>query len=116
MRFLIDESADARLVAHLIALGHDAIFVAFSHGQGLSDVQVLDVAHAQRRVLITDDPDFGELVFRQRQLHAGVIFFRLKSSLLAVRIARLDDVLRAHADELDQFIVVQERGTRVRRR
>ncbi len=116
MRFLIDESADARLAAHLRSLGHDAQLVAISHGTGLPDPEVLAIAQAEQRVLITDDRDFGELVFRQRQPHAGVIYLRLSTTLLASRIARLDYVLGHYSDQLDQFLVVTDQRVRVRRR
>lgn len=115
MRFLIDESADARLAAHLSTLGHDAALVAQSHRPGLPDAEVLAIARAQGRILITDDRDFGELVFRQRQGHAGVIFFRLSTTVLFTRIERLSQVLTDYADRLDQFLVVTESRVRVRR-
>ena len=114
MMFLLDESADARIVAHLIALGYDATLVARSHGPGLADETVLALAHAEGRVLITDDRDFGELVFRQQRPHAGVIFFRLGTTVLADRIERLNHILTHYADQLDQFIVVTDRRVRVR--
>jgi predicted nuclease of predicted toxin-antitoxin system len=114
MRFLIDESADARLATHLHALGHDATLVAVSHRPGLPDPDVLAIAHREQRILITDDRDFGELVFRQRQPHAGVIYLRLSTTLLPMRIARLDYVLSHHGDQLDQFLVVTDQRVRVR--
>ncbi len=113
MRFLLDESADARLAAHLEARGHDAQFVALHHRPGLPDPEVLAIAHREGRILITDDRDFGELVFRHRQPHAGVIYFRLETTKLAARTARLDDVLTTHRDQLDRFLVVTELTVRV---
>ena len=83
MRFLIDESADARVATYLRALGHDATTVAGDHAPGLRDELVLAIAHAEGRVLITDDADFGELVFAHRQPHAGIIYFRLGTTVLA---------------------------------
>src|SRR3712207_1941673 len=103
MRFLIDESSDARVAAHLIRLGHDATTVARDHAASLDDAEVLAIAHRERRILITDDRDFGEFVFRLGQPHAGVIYFRLAETTLAARIARLNDVLDNYSDQLDQF-------------
>ena len=114
MRFLIDESADARLASHLTQLGHDVTLIARDHRPGLSDRDVLSIAHQEERVLITDDRDFGELVFRERRPHAGVIYFRLSTTLLSVRIARLAETLAKFPNELDQFLVVTERSMRAR--
>jgi predicted nuclease of predicted toxin-antitoxin system len=115
MKFPLDESADARLAAFLIARGHDVTAIARDYAQALPDWAVLAIAHRERRVLIANDRDFGELVIRQRLPHAGVILFRLTPIDLASKIARLDDVLTHYGEELDQFIVVTDRRIRVRR-
>jgi predicted nuclease of predicted toxin-antitoxin system len=115
MRFLLDESADARLKAHLIALGHDVTSVVPDYAAGLPDQAVLAIALRERRILIADDRDFGELVFGQQLPHAGVILFRLGRTELATRIAWLDRLLDQHAEHLDQFFVITPRGIRVGR-
>jgi predicted nuclease of predicted toxin-antitoxin system len=66
-------------------------------------------------VLITDDRDFGELIFRLRQPHSGVIYLRLDTVLFEVRARRIDEVLATYRDELDQFLVVTEDSVRIRR-
>jgi len=114
MRFLVDASSDARLVVHLRRLGHDATRIGTDYPSALGDDEVLDVAQREQRILITDDRDFGELVFRQRQAHAGVIYLRLETTLLSDRLARLDHVLTHYSDSLDQFIVVSADTVRVR--
>lgn len=114
MRFLVDESADARLAHYLNSLGHDATTVARDYAPALKDSQVLAIAHREGRTLIANDRDFGELVFRLGQPHAGVILFRLGSTDLAAKIGRLNYVLGHHADRLDQFLVVTDRLVRIR--
>ncbi len=115
MKFLIDESADARVADRLQELGHDVALVARDHRPGLPDPEVLALAHAEGRILITDDRDFGALVVSERRVHAGVIYFRLTSTLLRLRLDRLDYVLTHHPHQLDQFLVVTDHSVRVRR-
>ena len=86
MRSVVDESTDARLVPHLIGLGHDATLISRSHHPGLPDEDVLAVALSEGRILLTDDRDFGELVFRLRLPNTGVIYFRLRTTLIAVAL------------------------------
>ncbi len=115
MRFLLDQSADARLVSYLQSLGHNALRIGKEYPHGLPDARVLAIAHAERRILITADRDFGELVFRLRQPHAGVILFRLGDyAELPPRIERLNHVLSHYGDRLNQFVVVTRRSVRVR--
>ena len=44
---------------------------------GLDDSDVLSLAVEDDRILITADKDFGEMVFRERRLHKGIILLRL---------------------------------------
>lgn len=116
MRFLLDQSADGRLVAYLSSLGHNVTRIARDHPPGLPDPEVLDIAYRERRVLITHDRDFGGLVFVDQQPHAGVILLRLGTPPpLDLIIARLTTVLTDHAHVLDDFIVVTADRIRVRR-
>jgi predicted nuclease of predicted toxin-antitoxin system len=114
MKFLIDASSDARLVTHLRSLGHEVTRVGTDYPATLPDHEVLSTAHREQRILITDDRDFGELVFRLRQPHAGVIYLRLATTRITVRLARLDAVLRQYGEQLDQFLVVTEEDIRAR--
>jgi len=114
VRFLVDESAPARLAAYLKTHGHDVLRVGSDLPQGMPDEDVLATASNETRILITDDTDFGELIHRGKRAHAGVILFRLGYVPLATRIALLERVLQDHAHELERFIVVTR--TRIRAR
>jgi predicted nuclease of predicted toxin-antitoxin system len=116
MRFVLDQSAEARIGSFLASLGHDVTRVARDYPAGLPDTDVLAIAHREQRILVTNDRDFGELVFRLHQPHAGVIYFRFPlDATAAQKIASLRRLLVTHQDRLDQFIVVTPRGVRVRR-
>ncbi|MGE0229253.1 MAG: DUF5615 family PIN-like protein [Dehalococcoidia bacterium] len=115
MRFLLDESVDARLQAHLQHDGHEVTSIRLDHRPGMPDDEVLRVAREEGRILLTNDRDFGELIFRQRLAHGGVVLFRLQSVSLEAKVNAMHDVLTHHSDELNAFLVVSEAGVRVRR-
>jgi predicted nuclease of predicted toxin-antitoxin system len=116
MKFLLDENVDARLKDHLTRLRHDVTRVGSDYPRGLPDRDVLSTALAESRLLITNDRDFGELVFRLRRHHQGVILLRLGDYVpIATTIQRIDDVLARYGDQLEHFIVVTPRTIRVRR-
>src|SRR5439155_9442899 len=115
MRFLLDESAELRIAAFLKQAGHDVTSIAEDHPRSIQDHEVLAIANAEQRILITNDRDFGELVFRQQLPHAGVIYFRLPLDTGAEeKINWLARVLRDYAAGLDQFIVIRPSGIRIR--
>jgi predicted nuclease of predicted toxin-antitoxin system len=98
---LLDESAEARIGMFLTSLGHDAVRVGQDKPPGLPDPAVLAIAEAERRILVTNDRDFGELVFRRRQPHAGVIYFRFPLDATAQqKIDALARLFRTHQDQL----------------
>ncbi len=115
MRFLLDQSAEARIATCLTAQGHDATRVGRDHPAGLPDERVLAIAHQERRVLIANDKDFGELVVRRKLPHAGVILFRFPLDATAQeKIEALARLLVTHQTQLDRFLVVTPGGVRVR--
>lgn len=114
MKFLLDESADSRLASYLTQHGHDVTVIARDYPRALSDQEVLSIAQREDRILIANDRDFGELVFRQHLPHAGVILFRLRTTALAAKLSRLEYVLTHYADRLNNFIVATDHRVRVR--
>jgi predicted nuclease of predicted toxin-antitoxin system len=115
MKFLFDQSADFRLIAHLRQLGHDVQAISRNYPPGLPDEDVLAIAGEERRILVLADRDFGELIFHQGRSHAGVIFFRLPGAQLQTKIAQVNTVLDEYADELErgEFLVVTPGQIRV---
>jgi hypothetical protein len=71
-------------------------------------------ADREGHIVLTNERDFGELVFRHRLPHAGVIYLRLYMPDFPSKRERLARVLSAHAQELNQFITVTQRTIRVR--
>jgi predicted nuclease of predicted toxin-antitoxin system len=115
MRFLLDESADSRLEAFLTGRDHVVLTLVRDYQPGLPDREVLRIAQQEACILITNDRDFGELTFRQRLAHSGVIFFRLQTVDLDSKLYWLNRVLTSYSDQLKEFVVVTEHGVRVRR-
>jgi predicted nuclease of predicted toxin-antitoxin system len=78
MRFLVDECTGPAVARWLREQTHE-VFSVFDEARGTADDEILEKAHSENWILITNDNDFGEKVFRERQPHRGVVFLRLKS-------------------------------------
>ena len=112
MRFLLDESAEARIARFLTLQGHDATRIGRDYSPGLPDEAVLALAHREQRILITNDKDFGELVVRKHRSHAGVILFRFPlDSTAQAKIRALEDLLASYPT-LDALFVLTPPGIR----
>lgn len=114
MRWLADECVDAGLVSHLRAVGHDVVYTAEIE-PAIADAEILRRAAADDRLLLTEDKDFGDLVFRQGRSIPGVLLLRidpakheLKKNRLSAAIDRFGDNLRG------RYVVVEAARIRTR--
>lgn len=113
MRLLVDSCASSRIAQQLRLEGYDVIWVG-DWPQDPGDDEILRVAWAEGRVVITLDKDFGDLAVHRSLQHHGIL--RLVDLPLAEQAQRCARALQAHGPELaGGGIVTLERGrTRVR--
>ena len=112
MRFIIDECTGPTVASWLRDQNHE-VFSVFDEARGMSDEDIIRKALAERWVLITNDKDFGDKVFRDGRLHRGVILLRLEDERPASKIRVLSRLLEAYPDKIsDSFLVVTEKQVR----
>ena len=112
VKFLIDECTGKRLAALLKNAGYDALFVG-DWKPSASDDEVLQKANDEERILITDDKDFGELVFRLGKPSSGVILIRTSTTNPATRFDLLEILLKS--TKVDRkFIVLKDTVIKIR--
>jgi predicted nuclease of predicted toxin-antitoxin system len=99
MNFLVDECCDTALVNVLRTNGHDVVYV-LENLKGATDDEVLEHAHSENRILITEDKDFGELVYRLRRSADGIILLRFDVIERSQKIPRLLDLIQNEGDRL----------------
>jgi len=114
LRFLADECCDAGLVASLREAGHDVLYIP-EKDPGLSDDEVLLGAFDERRILLTEDKDFGELVYRLKKPSRGIVLIRIDVKERHMKGARLKTLVENHGDRLaGHFVVVDIQKFRFR--
>ena len=72
MRFLVDECTGPAVARWLHRQNHE-VFSVYDEARGMGDDDVFQKAYAENRVLITNDKDFGEKVYREKRPHRGII-------------------------------------------
>lgn len=113
MRFLVDECTGPAVARWLREKGHD-VFSVYEQARGLADDEIIQKALMDNRLVITNDKDFGEKIFRERRPYRGVILLRLKDERTPNKIAALQGLLTNYADRLaDRFTVVTEKKIRI---
>jgi predicted nuclease of predicted toxin-antitoxin system len=109
VKVVADESVDQQIVDGLRAHGHDVLYVA-ELDPGIDDEAVLLRSRESNAILLTADKDFGELVFRQRLVHAGVLLIRLGGLTPATKAKLVALAFEQHAAELNMGFAVLSKG------
>ena len=114
MNLLADESVDKLIVDKLRQNGHSVLYIA-ELSPSIDDETVLHQANQNRALLLTQDKDFGELVFRQGLVHTGVVLVRLAGLSPQIKATSVSTVLTNHEDELrGAFSVISPGRVRIR--
>ena len=112
MRFLLDVCASSRrMQATLSRLGHDVVS-ALEYDPRASDEALLAWATSEERVLITEDKDFGELVFVRRLPHPCII--RFVEMTVAEKVSAMENLLEREEDAMRQGTIIVVTKSRVR--
>jgi len=107
MKFLANENFPVASIRRLRASGFDVASV-IEDSPGAKDESVLSRAHAEQRVVLTFDRDYGELVFKRRLLAPhGIIFLRFAPAYPEEPAERFRELLKVEHVSLEgQFTVV----------
>ncbi len=97
----------------LTDLGHNVVSGAEINPRA-TDEALLAVANQEQRVLVTEDKDFGELVFVRHLPHPCII--RFVEMQVSEKVAAMRELLEQHADAMHEsaMIVVTRRRVRIR--
>jgi predicted nuclease of predicted toxin-antitoxin system len=114
VRFLADANLERVLVNWLREQGHDVAWAA-DLPPSTPDDEVLLIAEREGRVVVPNDLDFGELVFRQRRSSIGVVLLRYRTT----SSAELVSLFGAHWSQIESrlpgsFVVATRSRLRVR--
>jgi predicted nuclease of predicted toxin-antitoxin system len=117
MRFLADMGVSQRVINWLRNEDHDAIHVREENLLRLPNGLIFEKAYSEKRILLTFDLDFGEIVALSGGRNVSVILFRLRNTRTQHVIDRLKNVLidAGHALEQGAIVVVEEARHRIRR-
>lgn len=113
IKLLTDENIGFRVIYPLRELGLD-IKSILEDERGAQDSKVLSIANKEKRILITTDKDFGELVNAKQLAHAGILLLRLTDDSSKNKVKILQYVLTTYGEELsDTFTVIKDNLIRI---
>lgn len=116
MKLLLDMGLSPRTADFLRAQGHDAVHLSPRGLHRLADRDVMTLAAAEGRVVVTFDLEFSRVLAIQRLVSPSVILFRLERFTTDEVNAIFVSLLAKHSAELaaGAIIVVDPQRVRVR--
>lgn len=113
LKFLIDIGVGKKLEKWLEDSGYDVKSMRHINPKS-EDMEILNMAVSESRMVVTMDKDFGELVYKSGMLHAGVLILRLEDATGAEKVDVIKAILRDHEAKLrGKFCVFQSGRLRV---
>jgi predicted nuclease of predicted toxin-antitoxin system len=113
IKFLADVNVEKPLVDYLSKQGYDIKWVP-DYNCEMSDEDLLQLANEEKRIFITNDKDFGQLVFLQKKLNVGTILFRIKGQKSQEKVRLLKKLLMGYRDKLlNHYVVITRLKIRI---
>lgn len=112
MRFLIDENVRKEVIDFLGSCDHDILTVK----PGSEDKKIAQIAKETKRVILTHDQHFADILMYPPQEYSGIIRIKIHPPSPATIINALKDLLsEITPDKLDKkLVILEEDGFRLR--
>jgi predicted nuclease of predicted toxin-antitoxin system len=116
MKFLADMGIAWRIVEWLRLHNHDAVHLRELNLHRMPDNEIFAKAEQEKRIILTFDLDFGEIVAASGKKIPSIITFRLRNTRTPHVIQRLEKVLNDSSEALKKgaIISVEEGRHRIR--
>lgn len=110
MRFLLDENISQTVSRGLRDSGYGVLHVLDTRYCARPDEDIIKFARRERRVIVTHDKDFGNLLRFPAHSHAGVILIRLRNQSPHNTLKYLLGFLRQDRKVSRKLVVIREGG------
>ncbi len=115
LSLLADENIDQRLVSSLRLAGISVYSVA-ELSPGITDEEVMKLSENLGALILTDDKDFGEIVFRKQRSCPGIVLLRLIGVDYSHKADQVIQVIDKCGSEMTgKFVVITEETVRMRK-
>ena len=114
MKFLLDVCAASRSMQSMLSEGGHDVLSALEESPTATDEELLARATQEQRIILTEDKDFGELVFVRRLPHPCIV--RLVEMPVAEKVAAIRELIESYPDAMREsnLIVVTRNRIRIR--
>jgi predicted nuclease of predicted toxin-antitoxin system len=107
-KFLTDENISPEIIQFFLNNNFNVTSVLSEGLVGHSDADICALAFSQNRVIVTQDQDFGKLIYTANVSYIGIIYLRPGHFNPAVHIGTLKKIFEQDPSPVQPFIIVGE--------
>ena len=111
---IADENIPLPIIEALVKNKIETISI-FDNHRGISDTEIIKLAQNPPKIILTEDKDFGDLIFAYNQNQVSVILLRYHYSELEKISSILLKFLLNHTIENYSFVVITTKSIRIRK-
>jgi len=114
---IVDENVDQIVIDYLNRNSYDILSIRKSY-PGITDREIIELAKTNKGFVITEDKDFGELIFAHQIEGCSVIFLRHTKSKYQAMLNQLDQILIKYLKSSGSghfFIKITPHKTRIKK-
>jgi predicted nuclease of predicted toxin-antitoxin system len=116
MKFLADMNISMDTVRWLRGKGYDIVHLSEQRLLTMEDIDIMEKAKNEERIILTCDLDFAHLLAESNQAAPSVILFRLEYQTPKNHISIIDKILSKYLVRLLEGALVVADDTRIRAR
>src|ERR1035437_5337414 len=92
-----DVGVGRKIEDFLRSIGHDVKSI-LDVDNTMKDDKIVNIGRKEDRIIITMDKDFGELVFKTRLIHSGIILLRLEDADAFAKVNVIKEIMENYSD------------------
>ncbi|HAH21954.1 MAG TPA: hypothetical protein DCL49_13780 [Candidatus Omnitrophica bacterium] len=105
LKFLANVNIEKPVVDSLLKKGFDVKWVT-DIDKKMPDTRVCEIANSENRIILTNDKDFGEIVFLQKKIVQGIVLLRIKGQDAMEKAGLIERLLDKYPSKIIRHFVV----------
>lgn len=113
--FIIDVGV-GRIIEHWLQQQSFSVIGIRSLNPEMADIEIIELANKKNAIIISMDKDFGELIFKNKIQHKGVLLLRLEDAVAEEKLAVIQNIFPEQLLAIkNKFAVYQNGKLRIRK-
>lgn len=115
LKLLFDVGVSRKAELYFRNIGFDVLSIR-EINPAMNDIDIINLAIREERLVITMDKDFGELVYNSKNMHSGILLLRMEDAGWEQKIGVLSEIFLKYSEEVkESFSVYQNNKLRIRK-